>query len=78
MKVSRPQATYMLFIDCEEYCKAHGCTMDEIERAGLEAGVLWQDGREFHGAYHIRMNLALPFEKVQEAFERLDRYVFGR
>lgn len=78
VKVSRPQATYMLFIDCEEYCKAHGCTMDEIERAGLEAGVLWQDGREFHGAYHIRMNLALPFEKVQEAFERLDRYVFGR
>ena len=78
VKVSRPQATYMLFIDCEEYCKTHGVTMDEVQRAGLEAGVLWQDGRAFHGPYHIRMNLALPFERVQEAFERLDRYVFGK
>lgn len=78
VKVSRPQATYMLFIDCEEYCKTHGVTMDEVQRAGLEAGVLWQDGRAFHGPHHIRMNLALPFDRVQEAFERLDRYVFGK
>ena len=77
VNVSRPQATYMLFIDCEEWCKEHGKTMDELENAGLEIGVLWQDGREFHGEYSIRLNLALPFERVQEAFERLDQYVFN-
>lgn len=77
VKVSKPQATYMLFIDCEEWCKEHGKTMDELENAGLEIGVLWQDGREFHGEYSIRLNLALPFERVQEAFERLDKYVFN-
>lgn len=77
VNVSRPQATYMLFIDCEEWCKDHGKTMDELENAGLEIGVLWQDGREFHGEYSIRLNLALPFARVQEAFERLDKYVFN-
>ena len=76
VKVSKPQATYMLFIDCEEWCKEHGKTMDDVQKAGLEVGVLWQDGRAFHGEYCIRMNLALPFTRVQEAFERLDKYVF--
>lgn len=78
VKVSRPQATYMLFLDCEEWCKERGITIYEVQRAGLEVGVLWQDGRAFHGNYGIRMNLALPFVRVQEAFERLDKYVFGK
>ena len=77
VSVSKPQATYMLFIDCEEWCKEHGKTMDDVEKAGLEVGVLWQDGRAFHGEYSIRMNLALPYTRVQEAFERLDKYVFN-
>lgn len=76
VKVSKPQATYMLFLDCEEWCKDHGKTMDELQQAGLSVGVLWQDGRAFHGKYAIRMNLALPFARVQEALERLDKYVF--
>ncbi len=75
--VSKPQATYMLFLDCEEWCRNHGKTMDELEAAGLSVGVLWQDGRAFHGNYAIRMNLALPFARVKEAFERLDKYVFS-
>ena len=76
VKVSKPQATYMLFLDCEEWCKKNEKTMDELQKAGLEVGVLWQDGRAFHGAYGIRMNLALPHERVKEAFERLKKYVF--
>ena len=77
VKVSKPQATYMLFLDCEEWCKTHEKTMDELQKAGLSVGVLWQDGRAFHGKYAIRMNLALPFTRVKEAFERLERYVFS-
>ena len=76
VKVAKPQATYMLFLDCEEWCREHGKTIDDVQKAGLEVGVLWQDGRAFHGPYGIRMNLALPFARVQEAFERLDKYVF--
>ena len=68
----------MLFIDCEEWCKEHQKTIDDVQKAGLEVGVIWQDGRAFHGKYHIRLNLALPYARVQEAFERLDRYVFNK
>ena len=77
VEVSKPQGTYMLFLDCEKWCKSHGKNMDELERAGLEVGVMWQDGRAFHGKYGIRMNLALPLSRVKEAFERLDQYVFN-
>ena len=66
----------MLFLDCTKWCEKHGKTIDELQRAGVEVGVIWQVGRPFHGPCHIRMNLALPFSRVQEAFERLDRYVF--
>lgn len=74
--VSKPQGTYMLFLDCRKWCEKHGKTMDELEKAGWDVGVAWQDGRMFHGEYAIRMNLALPFSRVQEAFERLKKYVF--
>ena len=76
VEVSKPEGTYMLFLDCTKWCEKHGKTVDELQRAGVEVGVIWQDGRPFHGPCHIRMNLALPFSRVQEAFERLDRYVF--
>jgi cystathionine beta-lyase len=77
VEVSRPQGTYMLFLDCEGWCKAHNKTINELQVAGLEVGVLWQDGRPFHGTYGIRMNVALPFSRVKEAFDRLDQYVFN-
>ena len=76
IEVSKPEGTYMLFLDCTKWCEKHGKTINELQRAGVEVGVIWQDGRPFHGPCHIRMNLALPFSRVQEAFERLDRYVF--
>ena len=77
VKVARPQGTYMLFADCTEWCKAHGKTIDEVEKACWDVGVAVQDGRAFHGPCHLRMNLALPLSRVQEAFDRLDKYVFN-
>ena len=76
VEVSKPQGTYMLFIDCEKWCQRHGKTIEELEKAGWDVGVAWQDGRMFHGPYSIRINLALPHSRVQEAFRRLDQYVF--
>ena len=76
VSVSRPQGTYMLFLDCAEWCARSGRTIDEVLGAGHRAGVCWQDGRAFHGPCHIRVNLALPLARVQEAFGRLEGHVF--
>ena len=76
VEVSRPQGTYMLYLDCAKWCQAHGKTIDELQKAGCEAGVDWQDGRPFFLPDSIRVNLALPHARVQEAFERLRKYVF--
>ncbi len=77
VQVSRPQGTYMLFLDCGAWLETHGKTMDELLKAGWDVGVVWQDGRAFLGQRHIRMNLALPLSRVKEAFSRLDTYVFN-
>ena len=76
VEVSKPEGTYMLFLDCTTWCEKHGKSIDELLKAGVEVGVIWQDGRPFHGPCHIRMNLALPLSRVKEAFGRLEQYVF--
>ena len=77
VKVCRPQGTYMLFLDCSGWCQRTGKTMDDILKAAWDVGVAVQDGRAFHGDHHLRINLALPTERVREAFERLDQYIFN-
>ena len=67
----------MLFLDFSDWCAALGKTLDEVLRAGWDVGVAWQDGRPFHGPCHIRMNVALPLSRVQEAADRLTKYVFN-
>lgn len=73
----KPEGTYMLFVDCSKWCEKHGKTIDDVEKAAWDVGVVIQDGRKFHGPCHIRMNLALPLSRVKEAFSRLDKYVFN-
>ena len=77
VEVCRPQGTYMLFLDCTKWCESHGKTIDDVENACWDVGVALQDGRPFHGKCHLRVNLALPLSRVQEAFDRLDKYVFN-
>lgn len=74
--VQKPQGTYMLFIDCTGWCQAHGVTLDEILERCWSVGVAVQDGRPFHGANAIRINLALPKARVEEAFRRMEKYAF--
>ena len=76
VSVSMPEGTYMLFLDCTEWCRKNGRTLDEILKACYDVGVALQDGRNFHGPCHLRVNLALPLSRVQEAFRRLEAYVF--
>ena len=75
VETTRPQGTYMLFVDFEKWCNKRGVTIDTIEKKAWDVGVGIQDGRIFGGDYTVRMNLALPFELVKEAMDRLNKYV---
>lgn len=75
---SKPQGTYMLFVDCTQWCKKHGKSIDDVEKACWDVGVAAQDGRKFNGECHLRINLALPKDKIIEAFDRMDKYVFNK
>ena len=74
--VSMPEGTYMLFLHCEEYCREHGLSIDELIQKGWDAGVAWQQGAPFHDPWGIRINVALPHSLVTEAVERLKKYVW--
>ena len=77
VSLAKPEGTYMLLLDCEQWCKAHGLTLAELEKRGWDVGVDWQDGSMFQAPYSIRVNLALPLSRVKEAMRRLDQYVFN-
>lgn len=75
VQVAIPEGTYMLFLDFSDYCKEKNVNIKNVLEAGWKVGVGWQDGRMFEGPRHIRMNLALPKDKMIEAFDRLQKYV---
>ena len=77
VKVAKPEGTYMLFVDCTDWCAAHGKTIQEVEQACWDVGTAVQDGTMFHGPCHLRMNLASPRSRIEEAFRRMDQYVFN-
>lgn len=77
VSLGKPEGTYMLYLDCGEWCRENEKTLEEVYHEGLRYGVIWQDGCPFNKPDTIRMNLAVPLELVKEAFERLDKYVFG-
>lgn len=77
IEVSMPQGTYMMFLDCTKRCEQRGETLDDLLKRGWNVGVGWQDGRPFCGECHIRLNLASPFSRIKEAFDRLDKALNG-
>ncbi len=78
VNVSRPQGTYMIYLDCAKWCQDHNTPIHDLQKAGVEVGVIWQDGTGFKWPDTIRMNLALPKSRIIEAFDRLDKYVFNK
>ena len=73
LEAYRPEATYVVFIDCTEWCQAHNKSLDQLEHELWDAGVAIQDGRMFNGPCHLRANVALPTAKVEEAIRRMER-----
>ena len=78
VSAAKPQGTYMVFLDCSEWLRDHGKTLEELLKMGWDVGVAWQDGRQHGGTNHIRLNLALPLSRVKEAFDRMDKFVFNK
>ena len=78
VKFSPPEGTYMLYLDCTEWCKENNKTIEEVEKSCWKVGVALQDGKMFYGTCHLRVNLAMPLVRIKEAFERLDKYVFNK
>lgn len=76
VKVMRPQGTYMLFLDCGDWCDEHSISIKELLLRGVRVGVIWQNGEDFIYPKSIRMNLALPKSQLVEAMERLKKYAF--
>ena len=76
VQMARAEATYVLLLDCREWCANHGVSNDELVRRGWNVGVTWHDGRLFECPWCVRLNVALPFSQIVEAFDRLDRHVF--
>lgn len=76
VSVMQPEGTYMLYLDCGEYCRTQGVSILELLKRGVEAGVIWQNGEAFCWPDTIRMNLALPHALCAEAFERLKKEAF--
>ena len=66
----------MLLLDCGKWLNVHNKTLDQLLESGVEVGIFWQDGRQFNRPDSIRLNLALPFSRVEEAFRRMKEYVF--
>ena len=42
--VTKPEGTYMLFVDCTDWCAAHGKTIQDVEKACWAVGAAVQDG----------------------------------
>ena len=75
--VGDPEGTYVIFVDTKEWCEKHGKTHDELFVQAMSYGVGWQDGVGFKGNTHFRINLAQPRHRVEEAMDRLNKYVFN-
>jgi cystathionine beta-lyase len=60
-----PEATYLLWIDCR------GTGVSDPQAACEAAGLGPSDGREFGAPGFIRLNLACPTDRLEEALRRL-------
>ena len=65
LSATRPQATYLLWIDCRSSGVA------DPMAACVEAGIGPSDGRDFGAPGFIRLNLACPTPLLDEGLRRL-------
>lgn len=75
IKVMKPQGTYLIWLDFSAYELEHAELFDILH---CKAKLILNDGLTFgkEGKYHARLNVAAPFNMIEEACQRLAK-VFG-
>ncbi|HEL1661458.1 TPA: pyridoxal phosphate-dependent aminotransferase [Streptococcus suis] len=75
IKVMKPQGTYLIWLDFSAYELEHTELFDILH---CKAKLILNDGLTFgkEGKYHARLNVAVPFNMIEEACQRLGK-VFG-
>ncbi|WP_105153648.1 MalY/PatB family protein [Streptococcus suis] len=75
IKVMKPQGTYLIWLDFSAYKLEHAQLFDILL---CKAKLILNDGLTFgkEGKYHARLNVAAPFNMIEEACQRLGK-VFG-
>lgn len=73
IKIHMPDATYLLWLNFEEYCKLNNITFQEVLDKVTSVGIIPNDGRTFHGDTHLRFNLACPMANCVEAMNRFKK-----
>ena len=76
VKVSKPEGTYMLFIDCEDFCRKNNISHEELLKKFWSKGITLHDGKLFNSSQSFRLSLASPFSMIKEAFDRMQKYIF--
>ena len=71
-----PQATYLLWIDCNEWIARQPPDRNQPQHVCEEAGIGPSNGPEFGGSGYLRLNFGCPPALLQEGLERL-RDAFG-
>lgn len=75
VKVMKPQGTYLIWLDFSAYELEHAELFDILH---CKAKLILNDGLTFgkEGKHHARLNVAAPFDVIEEACQRLGK-VFG-
>lgn len=79
IKLIESEATYLLWLDCSDYCKKRGINSEELEadirknaQVFISKGSIYGDA----GEGFLRMNIACPKATLQEALKRLKGYFY--
>ncbi|HFI0332008.1 TPA: MalY/PatB family protein [Streptococcus suis] len=75
IKVMKPQGTFLIWLDFSDYQLEHDQLFELLQH---QAKLILNDGLSFgkEGKHHARLNVAAPFDVIEEACQRL-RNVFG-
>lgn len=74
--LSKPQGTYLLLPSFEKYCQVKKISYEALLKKFWQYGLAVSDGRPFHFMNGIRMNIASPSSKIEEAIDRMKKFIF--
>jgi cystathionine beta-lyase len=73
VKCAVPEATFLLWLDCREWCQRQGLDDSALRQVLIDVGLGLSPGTQFgpEGSGFMRLNVALPRAELSEALARL-------